>query len=79
MKGITFPNFCVFVLILAVLSVSPTKAQNSQFTPEFFRQFTEMRAGTGKPIYWYCVGEIYEYPGGKLIAKVERNRHGADD
>jgi hypothetical protein len=41
------------------------------FNGKLFKEFTEMRIGTGEPIYWYCIGELYEYPNGKLVAKVE--------
>lgn len=56
--------FLFFVLFLF-------QTANAQFDARLFRLFTDMRVGTGKPVYWYCAGEIYEYPGGKLIAKVE--------
>jgi hypothetical protein len=60
------------VLFLAIFLLSfNVSAQTQIFTPELFKQFTTMRVGTGEPIYWYCIGEIYEYPSGKLIAKVE--------
>jgi len=62
-------NRLVFPLIILIFSCSLAGAQ--EFTPKDFDDFTTMRIGRGEPIYWYCVGEIYEYPSGKLIAKVE--------
>jgi Protein of unknown function (DUF1838) len=62
-------SFVIFVLF--IVSVTCVKAQTDQFTPELFKQFTTMRVGTGEPVYWYCIGEIYSYPDGKLVAKVE--------
>jgi len=64
------PNILLSSLII-LFSFFDAKAQSEKFTPELFREFTEMRVGAGEPVYWYCVGEIYEYPGGKLLAKVE--------
>ena len=56
------------VLIVFILA---TLASAQSFNAELFKQFADMRVGTGEPVYWYCIGEIYEYPSGKLIAKVE--------
>jgi hypothetical protein len=42
-----------------------------RFDQSSFEQFVTMRVGTGAPVYWYCVGELYSYPTGKLLAKIE--------
>ncbi len=55
--------------IVCVLLTQIIVAQT--FNASLFKEFTEMRVGTGEPVYWYCVGEVYEYPSGKLVAKVE--------
>jgi hypothetical protein len=55
----------------AISNSSAAAAADETFTPDLFKRFTTMRVGTGKPIYWYCFGEIYSYPEGKLIARVE--------
>ncbi len=60
--------FLTFFLIAATFVVT---AGAQSYTPELFKQFVEMRVGAGEPVYWYCVGEIYSYPDGKLIANVE--------
>lgn len=65
MKKIAIFLFSFFIFAVSI------NAQTEKFTPELFRQFTEMRIGTGEPVYWYCIGEVYEYPSGKLIATVE--------
>lgn len=62
-------NYFLTIFLTAVSFVSFADAQN--FTPELYRQFVEMRVGTGEPVYWYCIGEIYSYPDGKLLARVE--------
>jgi hypothetical protein len=46
-------------------------AQNIPFTKDIYQQWLDMRVGTGKPIYWYCFGEIYTYPDGKLVGRME--------
>ena len=56
---------CLFILT----ALRTTHAQG--FTQQLFDQFVEMRFGTGAPVYWYCYGELYSYPSGKLLAKVE--------
>lgn len=63
-------SFCAIFLCILTFSFV-LNAQTKNFTPKLFNQFTEMRVGTGEPVYWYCIGEVYEYPSGKLIAKVE--------
>lgn len=60
----------LFIVLVLVASVS-ISAFGQGFSAAQFREFTTMRTGTGQPVYWYCVGEVYEYPSGKLIAKVE--------
>jgi hypothetical protein len=59
-----------FGLLLSVLLMAQSLFGQG-FNAKLFKDFTEMRIGTGEPVYWYCIGEIYEYPSGKLLAKVE--------
>jgi hypothetical protein len=59
--------FLIFLILGSCLVTTLGKG----FNPRLFKEFVEMRVGTGEPIYWYCIGEIYEYPSGKLLAKVE--------
>jgi hypothetical protein len=30
-----------------------------------------MKMGSGETVYWYITGDLYEYPTGRLLAKVE--------
>lgn len=46
-------------------------AADRGFTPEVFRQWVEMRVGTGEPVYWYAVGTAYTYPEGKPVMRME--------
>jgi len=62
-------KYFLTLFLIAITFVSAADTQS--FTPELYKQFVELRVGAGEPVYWYCVGEIYEYPSGKLIAKVE--------
>ncbi len=57
------------VILLLLMCFSTVRAQD--FDLNLFREFVKMRVGEGEPVYWYCIGEIYEFPSGKLIAKVE--------
>jgi hypothetical protein len=41
------------------------------FDSSAFDRFTEVRIGTGNPVYWSCIGELYTYPEGKLLCRVE--------
>jgi hypothetical protein len=59
------------LVAISVLWLASQSLFAQGFNAKLFKEFTEMRIGTGEPIYWYCVGEIYEYPSGKLVAKVE--------
>ncbi|MBK8813554.1 MAG: DUF1838 family protein [Acidobacteria bacterium] len=58
--------------ILAMIYAAATFTVAGQaFSSRDFENFTAMRIGNGPAVYWYCVGEVYEYPSGKLVAKVE--------
>jgi hypothetical protein len=42
------------------------------FDQELFDIYVEARVGTGEtPVYWYSFGEVYSYPDGKLLMKIE--------
>jgi hypothetical protein len=57
---------------LAVAFAHATAAQNVPFDQALFDQWVEMRVGDGKkPVYWYCFGEVYSYPDGKLLMRME--------
>ncbi len=46
-------------------------AQNVPYNREIFDEWVKMRVGTGEPVFWFCFGEVYTYPEGKLVAKME--------
>jgi hypothetical protein len=61
------------VVVLAGLCVIPAvaAATGGGFDEELFEIFLKARVGTGDPIYWYSTGEVYSYPDGKLLARME--------
>ncbi|MBX7170457.1 MAG: DUF1838 family protein [Pyrinomonadaceae bacterium] len=59
------------ILLFLIFFLFSQTVLSQSFNAKLFKEFTDMRVGTGEPIYWYCIGEIYEYPSGKLVAKVE--------
>jgi len=46
-------------------------ASSNGFNQAAFDQFINMRVGKGKPVYWHCTGELYSFPEGKLLAKLD--------
>lgn len=58
-------------LILLVATQMTTQMRADGFDPDLFKKFIELRAGTGEPVYWYCIGEVYSYPDGRLLARME--------
>jgi hypothetical protein len=49
----------------------PLWAGSVDFDYESFEQFVAMRIGTGEPVYWYNIGEVYTYPEGRLVCLIE--------
>jgi hypothetical protein len=59
-------------LLLLLLTASAAAAQTIPFSPDVFDKWVEMRVGDGKkPAIWYCYGEVYSYPDGKLMTRME--------
>jgi hypothetical protein len=60
-------------IVMTALVVVPVVAwaEGGGFDEELFEIFLEARVGTGEPIYWYSIGEVYSYPDGKLLARME--------
>ncbi len=55
-----------------VFFVFLANAQSVPFDQKLYKAFIDMRVGNGNtPTYWYCYGEVYTYPQGKLISKME--------
>jgi hypothetical protein len=46
-------------------------AAGGGFDEELFEVFLKARVGTGEPVYWYSIGEVYSYPDGALLARME--------
>jgi hypothetical protein len=60
------------ILIFALFTSSQLASQSLDFNPNNFDKWISLRAGNGKkPVYWYCYGEVYSYPEGKMVAKVQ--------
>ncbi|MCB2107142.1 MAG: hypothetical protein KDE14_05550 [Rhodobacteraceae bacterium] len=57
-----------FLAALALAAVSAaTHAQAGGFTPELFDAWIKMRAGDGKPVFWYSEGIVKSNPEGETI------------
>ncbi|MCS7019894.1 MAG: DUF1838 family protein [Cytophagales bacterium] len=62
----------VLSILILVLVGRHAAAQNIAFNQDVFDKFVEMRVGDGKkPVYWYCYGEVYSYPDGTLLSRME--------
>ncbi len=65
MKKLTISTILLFTSIIGF-------AQSIAFNQQLFDEWVKMRVGDGKkPAIWYCYGEVYSYPDGKLISKME--------
>jgi len=63
----------IVMIVLVGLLVVPglVWAEGGGFDEELFEIFLKARVGTGEPVYWYSIGEVYSYPDGALIARME--------
>jgi len=60
------------ILLFALFLTSHLSSQSLDFNPSNFDKWISLRAGNGKkPVYWYCYGELYSYPEGKMVAKIQ--------
>jgi len=50
---------------------NPSSLAATGWTPERYDTWVKSRAGTGDPVYWYSVGTLRAFPGGKLLYKFE--------
>jgi hypothetical protein len=57
----------VGLLVVPVLA----SASGGGFDAKLFETFLSARVGAGEPIYWYSIGEVYSYPDGELLARME--------
>ena len=54
-----------------------TQGQSMAWNQEIFDAWVKMRVGDGKSnAIWWCQGEVYSYPAGKLVARMEGIDHG---
>lgn len=67
MKKLSWP---MVVALMAAVTVS-LSSQAPGFDAETFKQFVHLRAGTGEPVYWYAIGEVYSSPDGKRLFRIE--------
>jgi hypothetical protein len=58
-------------LALVAVLAAPVRSSGPGFDRDTFKQFVTMRAGTGTPVYWYALGEVYSYPEGKRLLRIE--------
>ncbi len=61
----------VALLALAALAGRPASAADNGFDAAAYRQWVEMRVGSGEPVYWYCIGTVFSYPDGRPLMKME--------
>ncbi|MBL8087630.1 MAG: hypothetical protein JNM85_06110 [Chthonomonas sp.] len=57
--------------LIAFTALCAPMVQDTSPNESLFAKFIENRVGAGEPVYWYCIGELYRYPEGELIARVE--------
>ena len=59
-------------LLLTLLFASNLFSQQVDFTRDVFDDWIQTRIGDGsQPVFWKCFGEVYSYPDGELICKME--------
>ncbi len=61
---------CCASSLITVGAAQPAGADRG-FDPEVFRQWVQMRVGSGTPVYWYAVGTVYSSPSGQPLMRME--------
>lgn len=61
---------------LAALTFTASAGAQAQslsdpFTQDVFQTWTDARAGTGAPVYWYSIGTVRDYPSGDVLYVME--------
>lgn len=59
------------IILLLGLIAFQSSAQNVKFDQNLFDQWIDMRVGEGDATYWYCFGEVYSYPEGELLMRMQ--------
>ncbi|MEZ5564006.1 MAG: hypothetical protein R3F24_00170 [Gammaproteobacteria bacterium] len=60
----------IFILC-SIFALPAASATAPGFDAASFKTFVDMRVGTGQPVYWYCIGTVYAYPGGEPLMTME--------
>ena len=64
-------------VLLTVICAATSYGQSMAWNQEIFDAWVKMRVGDGKSnAIWWCQGEVYSYPAGKLVARMEGIDHG---
>jgi hypothetical protein len=64
-------RFMLIALIGLLVAPGLAMASGGGFDEELFETFLKARVGTGDPVFWYSTGEVYSYPDGALLARME--------
>ncbi len=64
-------NRYITFFLLNVSLCTLALGQNISIDKHLFDEWIKMRVGNGEQIFWYCFGEVYAYPSGKLLTKME--------
>lgn len=65
------------LLVLSTVFYSFVASAQINWNQEIFDAWVNMRVGDGKNnAIWWCQGEVYQYPSGKLVARMEGIDHG---
>jgi hypothetical protein len=65
-------KYKIFIFFIVQALLAPDGfGQNINFNKKVFDEWVKMRIGSGEQVFWYCFGEVYSYPEGKLLAKME--------
>ncbi len=60
-----------FLFVALMTALAGAARAGGGFDAELFDRWLETRVGSGEPIYWYSIGEVYRYPEGELVARME--------
>jgi hypothetical protein len=67
----------VLIIIAFYYGLPSVSAQSMPWSQDIFDAWIQLRAGDGKNnAIWWCEGEVYSYPSGKLVARMEGIDHG---
>lgn len=59
-------------VLLGLLLISTAAWAGGGFDADLFERFLEARVGSGdSPVYWYSIGDVYTYPEGEIVARLE--------